>query len=571
MIAAALPNSCAALPKAFRVKSARSVICLCVVSCAVAAFSSRPLVAQEAGDVATSPETTKTEKDDGGGIFGAMKRFEERVDGVAKVAAEGMAAVLFFDLSTPFLREGKTPWGLSAIVAYLIAAAAFFTIWTRFLNIRAFKHAFLVTAGKYDDPADPGEVNHFQALSAALSATVGLGNIAGVAVAVAIGGPGATFWLIVAGFLGMSSKFMECTLGQKYREVRPDGRIMGGGMYYLSKGLKELGLGPVGPAMGVLFAILCIGASFGGGNAFQVNQSMNAVSVQIPVLKEAPWIYGAVMAFITGLVILGGIRRIAKVAEAIVPLMCGLHVLVCLYIIFRNAPEIPAAFRTIATGAFAPDAAYGGFVGVLIQGFRRAAFSNEAGVGSAAIAHSAAKTDYPVREGIVALLEPFVDTVVVCTMTALVIVVTGVYNDSDPEIQGFIANKQGAALTAAGMAREGAIFPYLLSATTFLFAYSTMISWSYYGERCWAYLFGDRSSVVYRLLFLLVAFLGSMVSATHVIDLSDMMLFAMAVPNVIGMVLLAPGVRRDLNEYWRLYKSGAFDRPAYTTPEENAI
>lgn len=501
---------------------------------------------------------------------GAMKRLEEQVDGAAEVLKNWLAAVLFYDLSRPFmeLKEGEKGLGISAVVAYLVVAATFFTLWTRFLNIRAFKHAIQVTRGKYDDPTDPGEVSHFQALAAALSATVGLGNIAGVAIAIATGGPGATFWMIVAGFLGMSSKFMECTLGQKYREVRPDGRIMGGAMFYLSKGLKELGLGPLGSVLGVLFALLCIGASFGGGNAFQVSQSMNAVNEQLTFLKEQPWIYGLVMSFLTGLVILGGIRRIAHVAEKIVPLMCGVYVATCLYILLTNFSHVPDALLTIVRGAFNPDAAYGGFVGVLVIGFQRAAFSNEAGVGSAPIAHSAAKTDFPVREGIVALLEPFIDTIVVCTMTASVIVITGVYASPDPAIRTFIETNQGAALTAAAFGQEISWFPIVLSVATFLFAYSTMISWSYYGERCWAYLFGDRSSIIYRMLFLICTFLGSIVSATNVLDLSDLMILGMAVPNILGLFLLAPKVRRDLDEYWRMYRSGNFIEPTASPVKE---
>ncbi|MBA3314946.1 MAG: alanine:cation symporter family protein [Planctomycetaceae bacterium] len=486
-----------------------------------------------------------------------MKRFENKANDAAGWLVNVIATVLFYDISKPFVAEGQE-WGLAAVVAYLVLAATFFTLLTGFLNLRAFKHAVLVTMGKYDDPTDPGEVSHFQALAAALSATVGLGNIAGVAIAVAIGGPGATFWMIVAGFLGMSSKFMECTLGQKYREVRPDGRIMGGAMFYLSKGLGELGLGPFGKVLAVVFAILCIGGSFGGGNSFQVSQSMNAVNEQLTFLKDMPWIYGLTMAFLVGLVILGGIRRIAQVAEKIVPLMCGIYVTACLFILLKNVTEIPAALTAILEGAFSPAAGYGGVVGVLVTGFKRAAFSNEAGVGSAAIAHSAAKTDYPVREGIVALLEPFIDTVCVCTMTALVIVITGVYADQSPAVREFIATNQGAALTAEGMRREITWFPYVLSAATFLFAYSTMISWSYYGERCWAYLFGDGSSLVYRILFLICTFLGSIVSATNILELSDLMILAMAVPNIIGLVLLSPKVRRDLTAYWRMYKAGEF-------------
>jgi len=334
---------------------------------------------------------------------------------------------------------------------------------------------------------------------------------------------------------------------------------MGGAMFYLSKGLGELGLGPIGKVLAVIFAILCIGGSFGGGNSFQVSQSMNAVNEQLTILKEMPWIYGLVMAFLVGLVILGGIRRIAQVAEKIVPLMCGLYVTACLFILLKNVTEIPAAFTAIIDGAFSPEAGYGGLIGVLVTGFKRAAFSNEAGVGSAAIAHSAAKTDYPVREGIVALLEPFIDTVIVCTMTALVIVITGVYADQSDTVRNFIETNQGAALTAEGMRREISWFPYVLSAATFLFAYSTMISWSYYGERCWAYLFGDRSSLVYRILFLVCTFLGSIVSATNILELSDLMILAMAVPNIIGLVLLSPKVRRDLTDYWRMYKAGEFE------------
>ncbi len=340
-------------------------------------------------------------------------------------------------------------------------------------------------------------------------------------------------------------------------------------MYYLSKGLKELGLGRFGSALGVLFAFLCIGASFGGGNAFQVSQSMNAVNEQLTFLKDDPWIYGLVMAFLTGLVILGGIRRIAHVAERIVPLMCGIYVATCVYILVTNFSHIPDALLTIIRGAFNPDAAYGRFIGVLVIGFQRAAFSNEAGVGSAPIAHSAARTDFPVREGIVALLEPFIDTIVVCTMTASVIVITGVYASPDPEIRTFIETNQGAALTAAAFGQKLSWFPIVLSAATFLFAYSTMISWSYYGERCWAYLFGDRSSIVYRVLFLICTFLGSIVSATNVLDLSDLMILAMAVPNILGLFLLAPKVRRDLDEYWRMYRSGNFVEPA-PTPLEKA-
>jgi AGCS family alanine or glycine:cation symporter len=387
---------------------------------------------------------------------------------------------------------------------------------------------------------------------------VGLGNIAGVAIAVSIGGPGATFWMILAGLLGMSSKFVECTLGQQFREVRSDGRLMGGAMEYLSRGLAEKGWPRLGMVLAVLFCILCIGGSLGGGNSFQVNQSLNAMQETLPFLGRYPWAYGLFMTFITGLVIVGGIRRIARVADKIVPLMAVVYVGAALTVLGMNFSLIPAAFGAIVRGAFAPDAAYGGLIGVLVVGFQRAAFSNEAGAGSAAIAHSAAKTPYPVREGIVALLEPFIDTVVICTMTALVIVITGAYNN--PEYADLITQSKGAALTSRAMGEELALFPYVLSFAVFLFAYSTMISWSYYGERCWAWLFGDRSSQVYRALFLLFVFLGSIITSANVLNFGDLMILGMAFPNILGVVLLSGRVKRELDEYWARYKAGQLER-----------
>ena len=445
---------------------------------------------------------------------------------------------------------------LPLVVLWLVLGAVYFTIKMGFINIRAFRHAIDVTRGKYTAASDAGEVSHFQALSAALSATVGLGNIAGVAIAISLGGPGATFWMIIAGLLGMSSKFAECTLGQQYRQVRPDGRIMGGAMYYLSKGLAEKNWPRLGKFLAVAFAILCIGGSIGGGNSFQVNQSLNAMQETIPVLGQYPWAYGLVMVFLVGIVIIGGIRRIASVADKIVPAMVGIYVIGALIIIFDNWARIPGAFSSIFTQAFNPDAAYGGIIGTLVVGFQRAAFSNEAGAGSAAIAHSAAKTEYPVREGIVALLEPFIDTVVVCTMTALVIVVTGAYNN--PAYADLIENSKGAALTSRAMGEHLTWFPYVLSLAVFLFAYSTMISWSYYGERCWAWMFGDGSSMVYRVIFLIFVFLGSIITSTNVLNFGDLMILGMAFPNVLGVVLLSGNVKRELDTYWAKYKAGEF-------------
>ena len=447
--------------------------------------------------------------------------------------------------------------GILLAVVWLVFGAVFFTIRMGFINLRGFGHAIAVTRGKFDAPGHEGEVSHFQALCAALSATVGLGNIAGVAIAVSAGGPGATFWMIAAGLLGMSAKFVECSLGQMYRKVRPDGRVMGGGaMYYLSDGLAERGLAPLGKILAVLFAVLCILGSFAGGNAFQVKQSLGAVSRVVPFLQDNGWVYGIIMTLLVGIVIIGGIKRIATTAEKIVPVMCGVYVLACLFILFNNASAVPAAFASIVSQAFSPQAAFGGFLGVLVVGFQRAAFSNEAGVGSAAIAHSAAKTPYAVREGIVALLEPFIDTVVVCTMTALVIVITGAYNSTDPVIVELIAKQEGAALTSEAMKSQINGFQYVLGLATVLFAFSTMISWSYYGERCWAWLFGDNASMIYRVIFLFFVMLGSIVSATNVLAFGDLMILGMAFPNILGVLFLSGKVKTALNEYWAKYKSG---------------
>ena len=496
-----------------------------------------PLTAQQ-------PEAAQQEA---GGMMASIDAAVGRVNG-------WISAFFFFDMIFWDNTEESPGLVLPLAVFWLVLGAIFFTFRMGFINFRAFGHAIQVTRGKYDDPNNTGEVSHFQALATALSATVGLGNIAGVAIAVSIGGPGATFWMIVAGLLGMTSKFTECTLGQQYREVRPDGRIMGGAMFYLSKGLAEMNLPRLGKVLAVMFAVLCIGGSIGGGNSFQVNQSLNALQETVPILAEMPWIYGLVMTIMVGIVIIGGVRRIAQVADKIVPLMAVLYVLVCLLIIFDNIENIGAAFGTIFSGAFTPEAGYGGFIGVLVTGFQRAAFSNEAGVGSAAIAHSAAKTKYPVREGIVALLEPFIDTVVICTMTALVIVFSGAY--INPEYAGIIESRQGAALTSRAMGEHYAWVPYMLSVAVMLFAYSTMISWSYYGERCWAYLFGDRSSTSFRIFFLTFTFLGSIITAQNVLDFGDLMILGMAFPNILGLFLLHGKVRDELKVYWGKHKRG---------------
>ena len=495
-------------------------------------------------NAATEPPADSLAEAQEGGIMNGVDRIMGRLNAI-------IGAFFFFDLL--FWDDEHT---LPFIVAWLVTAAIFLTVKMRFINLRGFRHAVNVTRGRYTDPSAPGDVSHFSALSTALSATVGLGNIAGVAIAIGRGGPGATFWLIVAGLLGMTSKMAECTLGQMYRERRSDGTVLGGAMQYLSKGFGEAGMPGLGKFLAFMFAILCVGGSFGGGNSFQVNQSLNAMQETIPFLGRAPWAYGLFMAIITGIVIIGGIKRIANVADKIVPIMCLTHIIGAMFIIFVNISAVPAAFAEIFRQAFNPDAVYGGILGTMVIGFQRAAFSNEAGAGSAAIAHSAAKTDYPVREGIVALLEPFIDTVIVCTMTALVIVITGAYNN--PAYADLIVNNKGAALTSRAMGQYISWYPYILSLVVFMFAYSTMISWSYYGERCWTWMFGDGSGKYYKVLFLIMAFAGSIITSTNVLDFGDLMILGMAFPNLIGVYFLSGKVKASLDDYWSKHKSGEF-------------
>jgi len=464
-----------------------------------------------------------------------------------------LAQIIFFDV---FPGERDMPF----IVAWLIVAAVFLTLRFNFVNLRLMRHAFRIICGKYRTADDQGEVTSFQALSTALSATVGLGNIAGVAIAISIGGPGATFWMIVAGFLGMTTKFTEASLAQMYREVRSDGRLMGGAMEYLSRGLAEKGAPRLGKLLAIMFAIFTILGSFGAGSAFQVSQSMGAVQEQITFFRELPIAYGLLMAIAVGMVIIGGLRRIAHVAEAIVPVMVIIYVSACLWIIIGDAALIPEALGKIFTEAFSPLAVAGGMVGSLVQGFKRAVFSSEAGLGSAAIAHSAASVKYPVRQGLVALYEPFIDTVVICTMTALVIVITGVYNA--PEYEYIRAASQGAALTSVAFATVSDWFPMILTLSVVLFAYSTAISWSYYGERCWVYLFGERYSILYKIMFIGFVIVASIASATNLVDFTDLLVLSMAFPNLIGLYVLSGKVKTALGEYRMKLASGELDREA---------
>lgn len=447
------------------------------------------------------------------------------------------------------IRENSIPF----IVVWLILGAAFFTVRMGFVNITGFKHAIDLVRGKYDDPTAPGKVTHFQAMATAVSATVGLGNIAGVAVAISIGGAGATFWMILAGILGMSSKFVECTLGVKYREIKPDGRIFGGPMNYLRFGLEKRNIKGLGKVLAAVFAVLCVGASFGAGNMFQSNQSFQIMATQFPVLEGGGFWFGIGLALLVGAVIIGGIGSIAKVTEKIVPIMAFIYVAAALVIIGINIENIGPAFSAIYNGALNSTALKGGFIGVLIIGFQRAAFSNEAGVGSAAIAHSATKTNNPSTEGFVGLLEPFIDTVVICTMTALVLIFTGMHE---------VPDITGVTLTAAAFGSVISWFPYVLAIAVFLFAFSTMISWSYYGMRGWTYLFGKtkQSELAFKITFMIFVVLGASVSLGSVLDFSDMMILAMAVPNMIGLYIMSGEVRKDLKEYLLKLKNGTLNK-----------
>ena len=453
----------------------------------------------------------------------------------------------------------------SWIAMWLVVGAVVFTVYFGAIQFKGFWHSIQLVRGDYSNPDDAGEVSHFQALATALSGTVGLGNIAGVAVAVSIGGPGATFWMVVAGLFGMATKFTECTLGVKYRNEYPDGSVSGGPMYYITKGFAERGL-PLGGFMAIVFSVFTILGALGGGNMFQANQAHAQLA---SVFGDYPgWITGVALACITFAVIVGGLKSIARVTEKVVPFMGVFYVIVSVLILLINFDQIGWAFGQIFTGAFTGLGVVGGFTGALIQGFRRAAFSNGAGIGSAAIAHSAVRTKEPVTEGYVALLEPFIDTVVICTMTALVIVISGVLNyDATTGLYvwnaeaGRIATEgevSGVALTSAAYARAFSWFPYLLVIAVVLFAFSTMLSWSYYGLKAWTYLFGEGKTkeLIFKIIFCLFIIVGAAASLGPVIDFSDAMLFSMAIVNIIALYFLMPIVKRELNSYVSRLKSG---------------
>ncbi|MCH7524446.1 MAG: alanine:cation symporter family protein [Bacteroidetes bacterium] len=499
----------------------------------------------------------------------AEKGLDQRIDEGFKPISDAISSVIFFPV-----------FGAPFVLILLVGSALFFTLYFGFPNFRYFKTAINIVRGKHDDvdhhevgdselaidgdikdtiedESKDGEVTHFQALATAVSGTVGNGNIAGVALAIALGGPGATFWMVICGLLGMSTKFVECTLGVQYRDIDEDGTVYGGPMYYISKGLKEKGFATMGKIVAVFFAIFCIGGSFGGGNAAQSNQATIVLKdlLGLESTSAGAWI-GLILAILVGIIIIGGIKRIASVTEKIVPFMAIMYLIACFYIVLSNFSLIDDAFRLIMREAFNPTAiGVGSFIGVLLVGFKRAAFSNEAGAGSASIAHSAVKTKYSASEGLVALLEPFIDTVVICTMTALVIIIFNFGGAFEYGGEGSVMidgiSYEGAGITSKAFA---AYIPYsniFLTVAVVLFAVSTMISWSYYGLQSWKYLFGrgKAADLTYKLLFLLFVVIGAAASMKSIWDFSDAMIFAMVFPNMIGLYFLFPVVKKQLARY----------------------
>lgn len=442
---------------------------------------------------------------------------------------------------------------LPVVVLWLVIGAVFFTFYMGFINIKGFKHAIELVRGDYSDPNSKGEVSHFQALATAVSGTVGIGNIGGVAVAVTVGGPGATFWLIVAGFLGMSTKFVECTLGVKYRNEFDDGHVSGGPMYYLRQGFADRGMHGFGKFMGTFYAIGIFIGALGIGNMFQSNQAYVQLNgVTGGALDGYGWLVGLILAAVVFSVIIGGIKSIARVTEKVVPFMAIFYCLFAIIVILMNFSTIPQAIANIFTGAFTGEGVAGGALGAMIIGFQRAVFSNEAGIGSASIAHAAVKTNEPVTEGVVSLLEPFIDTIVICTITALVI---GTAQVADPSFAG---EAKGVAMTSAAFEREFSWFPVPLAFAALLFAFSTMISWSYYGLKGWTYLFGEGEfgQTIYKIIFCAFVALGCVVQLGPILDISDALVFLICVPNILGLYFLAPIVKKEMNSYFARIKSG---------------
>jgi AGCS family alanine or glycine:cation symporter len=512
---------------------------LAALFCLLTLTSFSPALAQEA---ASPSETVQTAAEQSApATLAIVELFSHGIEALTGV----LESVLFYEVL-----------GFPIVVLWLVIGGTFFTLWLGFPNIRLFRHALKVVSGKYSKPEDPGEITHFQALSAAVSGTVGLGNIAGVAIAVTAGGPGAVVWMMIAGFVGMSTKFAEVSLGHKYRKIDANGRVSGGAFYYLRDGLAELGWPRFGKILSVIFALFALAGSFGGGNMFQSSQSVKMFTETFSGMGDMDWAIALVMAIAVGTVLIGGIKRIATTAEAIVPVMAVVYMTAAITVLIVNAAHIPEAISVMFTQAFTPEALGGGMLGAIIMGFRRAAFSNEAGIGSAPIAHAPGKTTEPVRAGVVALLEPFIDTIVICFTTGLVITVSGVY--ADPTIEG-AGSWRGVLLTSAAFGTVIDWFPVVLSICVIMFAFSTMITWSYYGERAWQYLFGAKSVRLYYVLFCSATFFGGATEKVKmIVNLSDLLLLAMAIPNLIGLYILAPGLRRMVGSYVRRLNAGEF-------------
>ena len=474
---------------------------------------------------------------------------DERIDAAIRPVADAVSSVIFYEVPVAGV-------GFPLIVGWLILAGLIFTITFRFINIRGFAHGFRLIRGDYSDPTSPGEVSHFQALTSAVSGTVGLGNIAGVAVAITLGGPGATFWMILAGVLGMSTKFVECSLGVKYRLEKADGTISGGPMYYLSRGIGENypRLKSLGWTLAIIFAVCTMFGAIGAGAMFQANQAyaqfFNMSGGESGPLAGRAWLFGLVYAALAGAVVIGGISRIGAVTAKLIPAMATIYILACLFVIGSHLDHVADAFVAIFDGAFRPEGVTGGIIGALIVGFRRAAFSNESGLGSAAIAHSAVRTREPMTEGFVALWEPFIDTVVICTMTALVIIITDQYLVAD--------GADGVQLTSNAFASVISWFPYVLTVAVFLFAFSTTITWGYYGAKAASFLARESKAVLYGFkgFYLVMALVGCTMPLASIVDIADGLLFIMAIPNLIGVYLLLPVIRRELAGYQARLASG---------------
>ncbi|GGS48849.1 MULTISPECIES: alanine/glycine:cation symporter family protein [Actinokineospora] len=494
---------------------------------------------------------------------GTLGSIEEWINNVFDPLSEGLSTFVFAEISVFGI---SFPW----IVGWLIAAAAIFSVYFGFIQFRGFKMALELVRGRYSKKDDPGEITHFQALSSAVSGTVGLGNIAGVGVAVTIGGAGATFWMILAGLLGMCTKFVECTLGVRYRETHEDGTVSGGPMYYLRKGIAERfgerGGKAVGRVLAVLASVMILFFAIAGGNMFQANQTFAQLrdvtggSEGFLGTDGAALIFGILLAAVVGAVIIGGIKSIGKVTSKLVPSMAILYILACLVVIGTNITAVPSAFGAIISGAFSPEGVLGGAIGALIVGFQRAAFSNEAGLGSAPIAHSAVKTRHPVTEGYVALLEPFIDTVVICTMTALTIIIAKTEFWTNAQASVFAGGEvpNGVTVTSESFATVLPWFPYVLTLAVALFALSTLITWAYYGQKAWTYLFGKSpvTERVYQVVFCLFIVAGSVLTLGSVLNFADAVLFLLALFNIIGLYLLAPVVKRELRSFQAKIRSG---------------